>query len=191
MQKLIENGTVLGKSFLLRPLPLVYGEEGVFVTPPKSAFPLLGFEKARLVWLDDWRFNEDLVSWALQLLWFEGASKQDPIFVTTLQADLHALKGILKQGDVDMMLKRLHVFEFQHKVNIPAHVAKGCGACFASFVLGGGQPAPMHEDRAKREAEVATEMPEAKRLHCLSWTVDDVCAYVTDLELAHVVPLGC
>ena len=63
-----------GKSFLFRPLPLVYGEENVFVTPPKSAFPLLGLEKARLVWLDDWRFNEDLISWAFQLLWFEGAS---------------------------------------------------------------------------------------------------------------------
>ena len=36
----------------------------------KSAFPRLGLEKA---WLDDWRFNEDIVPWALQLLWFEGA----------------------------------------------------------------------------------------------------------------------
>ena len=49
-----------GKSFLFRPLPLVYGEDNVFVSPPKSAFPLLGLEKARMVWLDDWRFNEDI-----------------------------------------------------------------------------------------------------------------------------------
>ena len=111
-----------GKSFLFRPLPLVFGDEGVFLTPPKSAFPLLGLEKARLVWLDDWRFNEDIISWTLQLLWFEGVSfiiarpqnlyaghlkysKNDPVFLTTLQADLHALKGKLKQGDVDMMVK--------------------------------------------------------------------------------------
>ena len=119
-----------GKSFLFRPLPLVFGEDNVFVTPPKSAFPLLGLEKARVVWLDDWRFNEDIVSWAVQLLWFEGAgfviprpqnlfsghlryTKDDPIFITTLQTDLHALKGKLKQGDVDMMVKRLKVFEIQ------------------------------------------------------------------------------
>ena len=30
-----------GKSFLLRPLPQIYGEGGVFVTPPKSAFPAM------------------------------------------------------------------------------------------------------------------------------------------------------
>ena len=30
-----------GKSFLFRPLPLVYGEDNVFVSPPKSAFPVL------------------------------------------------------------------------------------------------------------------------------------------------------
>ena len=40
-------------------------------------------------------------------------TKDDPIFITTLQADLHALKGKLKQGDVDMMVKRLKVFEIQ------------------------------------------------------------------------------
>ena len=193
-----------GKSFLFRPLPLVFGEDNVFVTPPKSAFPLLGLEKARVVWLDDWRFNEDIVSWAVQLLWFEGTSfviarpqnlfsghlryvKDDPIFITTLQADLHALKGKLKQGDVDMMLKRLTVFEFQHKVHIPAHVAKGCPSCFARFLLEPGQTRLRRSDHGKREATSSGETPDAKRMLCLAWTVDDVCKYIENLELSHVI----
>ena len=31
------------------PLPLVFGKDNVFVSPPKSPFPLLGLEKARVV----------------------------------------------------------------------------------------------------------------------------------------------
>lgn len=194
-----------GKSFLFRPLPLVFGEDNVFVTPPKSAFPLLGLEKARVVWLDDWRFNEEIVSWAVQLLWFEGASfviarpqnlysghlryvKDDPLFITTLQSDLHALKGKLKQGDLDMMVKRLKLFEFKQKVTIPSHVAKGCGSCFAHFILGPGlQTRVLRSEAAKRGATPSGETPEPKRMMCLSWTVDDVCTYIADLELGHVV----
>ena len=191
-----------GKSFLSRPLPLVYGEENVFVTPPKSAFPLLGLEKARLVWLDDWRFNEDLISWALQLLWFEGASfiigrpqnlyaghlrytKDDPVFLTTLQADLHSLKGKLKQGDVDMMLKRLKVYDFKVKVDIPSHVAKGCRVCFAKFLI---EEAGVQTERPKREATSSGETPEPKRMMCLAWDVKDVCHYLTTLHLGHLTP---
>lgn len=193
-----------GKSFLLRPLPLVFGEDNVFVTPPKSAFPLLGLEKARVVWLDDWRFNEDIVSWAVQLLWFEGASfviarpqnlfsghlryvKDDPIFITTLQADLQSLKGKLKQGDLDMMVKRLKVFEFKRKVSIPSQVAKGCSSCFALFLLEGGQAKVHRSENAKREATPSGETPEPKRMLCMAWTVDDVCKYIADLELAHTI----
>lgn len=101
----------------------------------------MGLEKARMAWLDDWRFNEDTIPYSVQLLWFEGApfviatpqnhfsghlrySKDDPVFITTLQEDLTALQGkrFLKQGDVDMMLKRLKVFTFTKKM----HSEGGC-----------------------------------------------------------------
>jgi hypothetical protein len=44
-----------GKSFLFAPLAEVFGQSGVFGTPTKSSFPLLGLENARVVLLDDWR----------------------------------------------------------------------------------------------------------------------------------------
>ena len=61
-----------GKSFLPQPLYEVFGKDTVFTAPPKNAFTLIGLPAARLVLLDDWRFNEDIVPYAVQLLWFEG-----------------------------------------------------------------------------------------------------------------------
>ena len=147
-----------GKSFLFGPFEVVFGEDGVFVSPPKCGFPLLGLERCRLALLNDWRFNEDLVSYPLQLLWFEGQpiviarpqnqfsghlkySKDDPIFITTLMSDIHKLQGKrIESGDVAMMLKRLKIFEFSHVLANPQAVCP-CGHCFACLLLGSA-PAP-------------------------------------------------
>jgi len=144
-----------GKRWFWRPLNMIFEGEGVFVAPPKGGFPFMGLERARLTWLDDWRFNEDIISYALQLLWFEGApfviarpqntftghlryARDDPVFITTLEEDITALKGkrFLKQGDIDMMLKRLRIFRFFRQVSIPKKLIKGCPRCFARLVLG-------------------------------------------------------
>ncbi|CAK9016992.1 SAM domain-containing protein (Fragment), partial [Durusdinium trenchii] len=100
-----------------------------------------GLEKARLALLDDWRFNED---------------------VTTLSADLTELKGkkFLQQGDVEMMLKRLLVFNFTKPIVIPKPVVQGCGHCFASLLL--------------EEAE--------------SRSVADVVSFLHHLSLSHLAP---
>ena len=99
-----------GKSFLLAPLPAVIGEDHGFTLTSKTAFPLMGLERCRVALLDDWRFNEDIIGYPLQLLWFEGqpiviARPQNqysghlkyrgtaPIFITTLESDITKLKG--------------------------------------------------------------------------------------------------
>ena len=51
------------------PLEKIFGEDGVF-TPVKGSFPLVGLGRCRVVLLDDWRFNEDIVSYNVQLLRF-------------------------------------------------------------------------------------------------------------------------
>ena len=86
-----------------------------------------------------------------------------------------------------MMVTRLKVFEFKHKVNIPSQVAKGCKSCFANFVLELGQARSHRSEPAKREATSSGETPEPKRMLCLAWTVDDVCRYIIHLELGHVI----
>ena len=194
-----------GKSFLFQPLAGVFGADKVFGTPPKSAFPLLDLENARVVLLDDWRFNESIISYNLQLLWFEGKpivisrpqnmhaghlryTKDDPVFITTLETDIHALKGKLQQGDIDMMLKRLRVFRFHRKLERPDATIPPCSCCFSKLVLTSGQAYPTRPDGSlKRPVHGSTgATPEAKRVACVHWTVEEVVAFVECLGLSHV-----
>ena len=146
-----------GKSFLFKPLHGVFGDEHLFIAPAKGNFPLMGppsLDKARAALLDDWRFNEDILSYNLQLLWYEGAplviarpqnehsghlryAKDDPVFITTLEADLLSAKKNVKDGDVSMMLKRLRVFRFVTPLANVDDTLVACPHCFAKFLLFG------------------------------------------------------
>ena len=46
----------------------------------------------------------------------------------------------------------------------------------------------MHTDRPKREATSSGETPDPKRMMCLAWTMNDVCQYLTALDLGHLAP---
>lgn len=199
-----------GKSFLLKPFLLIFGEDGVFVAPPKNAFPLMGLERARLVLLDDWRFNEDIVSYAVQLLWFEGApfviarpqnqftghvrySKDDPVFLTTLLDDLTSLKGkrFLKQGDVEMMLKRLHVFKFTAKISIPKNVAAGCARCFSRWLaeaetVSAVSGLPLVSASLRPTEDATARLLDTSQAE--SWSVHEVVCFLETLNLQHLGP---
>ena len=141
-----------GKSFLFTGLEAVFGEDNVFTSPPKGSFPLLGLERCRVVLLDDWRFNDDIIGYNLQLLWFEGKpiviarpqnqfaghlkySKDDPVFITTLMSDITKVKGKkIEGGDVSMMVKRLKIFPFTYVLEAPSK-CKACGHCFSKLLL--------------------------------------------------------
>jgi hypothetical protein len=86
------------------PLEKIFAPDEVF-TPAMGSFPLMGLQRCRVALLDDWGFNEDIVSYNVQLLWFEGKllavamlqnqrsghiryKADDPVFITCLQADL-------------------------------------------------------------------------------------------------------
>ena len=207
-----------GKSFLFGPLETVFGEDFVFNSPPKGGFPLLGLDRCRVALLDDWRFNEDIIGYPLQLLWFEGKpiiiarpqnqfsghlkyTKDDPIFISTLMEDIRKVKGKkIECGDVAMMIKRLKIFEFKKALSNPVPV-KPCSRCFSTFLL---QPdalsdAAGHDDvtsgsateergTKRQEAETVGENPAAKR-GCRHWSVGDVVAFLHQLELGHVEEL--
>ena len=202
-----------GKSFLFAPLAEVFGEDQVFSTPPPGSFPLVGLERHRGVLLDDWRFNEDIVGYPLQLLWFEGKPiviarpqnqftghlkycKNDPIFITTLMSAVTMLKGKkIEAGDVAMMLKRLRIFEFRHQLVAPQNI-KPCACCFANFLLPAADvpvgPTSSLPPRGptssfsppKRSAPGPTgATPEAKRV--TRWTVEQVCEHLDRIDLGH------
>ena len=161
----------------------------------------MGLEKAGLALLDGWRFNEeDVIPYALQLLWFEGApfiisrpqnqfsrhlryARDDPVFITTLSADLTELKGkkFLQQGDVEMMLKRLLVFNFTKPIVICKPVVQGCGHCF------GHTATPLvHAPSASPRA--APCRPPGVIEEAESWSVADVVSFLHHLSLSYLAP---
>ena len=107
----------------------------VFIFPSKGNFPLVGppsLDQARASLLDDWRFNEDIIAFNLQLLWFEGKplvvnqpqnqgisghliyKGTAPIFVTTKQQFLEGLVREARRAEAadevseaSMLLRRL------------------------------------------------------------------------------------
>lgn len=98
------------KSTLFKGLQAVFGCENLFYAPPKGSFPLLGLEKASVCFLDDYRFDQTVLPFSVQCLWFDGSpvpvarpqsqagqtghslyTATAPIFVTTKEQDLHRL----------------------------------------------------------------------------------------------------
>ena len=150
-----------GKSLIFYPLPAVLGEEMVQHHTASGAFPLLGIEGKKAVTLDEWSFSGAPVSLSTQLLWFEGKpvpitrpqnnsighflyKGTAPIFVTT---PLQKMEPFLKQAEdasrrgvsseATMILRRIKLYKFEHKVRKPACQIPQCASCFASFVLEG------------------------------------------------------
>ena len=63
-----------GKSLFLKALYSVFGHDFVFPTPQKGNFPLLDLPHKKVVFLDDWRFDEQVLSFATQCLWYDGSA---------------------------------------------------------------------------------------------------------------------
>lgn len=151
-----------GKSFLLAPLRSVFGADGVQESPSPGSFPLMGLENKRVVLLDEWRFNSQVLRMATQLLWFEGkpiplARPQNqagvvghtlyqgsaPIFVTTKASDLERFQQAAEwamrndqSSEATMLLRRLKVYTLQ----VPTPTLGGGaipdgGVCFARMAL--------------------------------------------------------
>ena len=185
-----------GKSFLFKPIHEVFGKDNTFVTVSKNNFPLLGLERKRVSVLDDWRFNEDAVSYNLQLLWFEGApiiiarpqnefsghlkyAKDDPVFISTLEADLLTASRGCQDGDVKMMLKRLKVFRFTEPILHVDDTLPACAACFSQYLLlgQGAMVTPRAASSAlKRDAHQRSPTSNA-------WNTEEVVAFLKDLGL--------
>jgi len=185
-----------GKSFLFKPIHEVFGADNIFITPAKNNFPLLGLERKRVSVLDDWRFNEDAVSYNLQLLWFENApiiiarpqnefsghlkyAKDDPVFISTLEADLLTATKGCKDGDVLMMLKRLKVFRFVEPILHVDDTLPPCAACFSQYLLhgqGGAVTPSAASGSLKRDTQHRAPASNA-------WNTEDVVAFLKDLGL--------
>ena len=152
-----------GKSIFLKPLCSVFGDEGTFMTPSPGNFPLLGIQGRKVAFLDEWRFNESILPYATQCLWYDGsavpvARPQNqpgvtvhltyrgtaPVFVTTKLADVEDLRDAARvdprtgkpaSAEASMLCRRLKVYELTAKIGPPSDKIEHCARCFAQLVL--------------------------------------------------------
>ena len=106
-----------------------------------------------------------------------------PVFITTLESDIHALKPGVKPGDVQMMLKRLKIFRFYKALVNPDHSIVACAKCFAEFIFGTSPAAGFEDMLSGTSPSAGVKRP------CPRWSVQDVCEYLQELELGHVTEM--
>lgn len=153
-----------GKSIFLKPLLGVFGDDFVFGRPEPGSFPLVDLPSKKVAFLDDWRFDDSVLSYATQCLWYDGSNvtvqrpQNDPalkghvtykgsapIFATTKLPDLKNLEwnasidpatGSAYDADASMVLRRLKVYEFTERIPKPKQQLVHCESCFANLVIG-------------------------------------------------------
>ena len=138
------------KTFLLNPLTSVYS---AFCNPACTSFAWVGAEDTECIFLNDFRWSQQIIPWHDFLLMLEGQlahlpapkthyakdivfDKGTPIFSTSKQPIIYIKNGIIDQRETDMMVVRWKVFHLN--VRIPEEKQKEippCPKCFATFIL--------------------------------------------------------
>ena len=159
-----------GKSLLLKALFSVYGIEHVFISPEAGSFPLMELPGKKVVFLDEWRFDDEVLSYATQCLWFDGSvvpinraqniqgvvghlqyRGSAPVLASSKLRDIDELArlaaddprtGVPRDADASMLYKRLKVFPYTRRIAKPPAHMPFCGPCFAYMVMNGGRARP-------------------------------------------------
>ena len=151
-----------GKSIFLKPLNMLFEGYVFSFTKESGNFPLLDLMNAKVAFLDEFRFDESIVSRATQCLLFEGSpvpigrpqnvpgasgnmmyKGSAPIFITTKMEDLDRLQSHAEidpysgkpwDADASMICRRLKVYKFATRVAKPGVQISYCGHCFGQLL---------------------------------------------------------
>ena len=138
------------KTFLLNPLNDVYK---TFSNPATGRFAWVGCDQAECIFLNDFRWSQDMIPWHDLLLLLEGQEvhlpapkthfaedilfdKDTPIFATSKQELIYVKNGIVDTRETEMMKVRWKVFTFFHQM--PQERQRElvpCPRCFARLVI--------------------------------------------------------
>jgi hypothetical protein len=152
-----------GKSMLLKALLTLFGDRHVFKGPVPGNFPMVDLLGKKVAFLDEWRFDQSIISFACQCMWYDGstvpiarpqnvpgaAGHKDytgsaPIFVTTKRDDLLQLEawsanrpdtGTPWDANASMLFRRLKVYHYTTRIPKPPKNLKTCARCFAELLL--------------------------------------------------------
>ena len=137
-----------GKSLFFKGLAAVYGIQNVFYAPESDRFPFLNLPGKRIAVLDEWRFDERVLRYSTQQLWYDGSplvinQPQNnhnsasagghemyvggaPIFVTTKLAAMERLEaeagidpGTGGPKDADASMMLRRLKVYQYRVRAP------------------------------------------------------------------------
>ena len=142
-----------GKKFLLNPLTAIYD---TFLNPSSSRYEFVGAENKEIMFLNDLRWSQEMISWKEFLNLLEGQSihlaapkihyakcilitEDIPVFATNIAPIMFAGKGTIVEGENAMMEARWQQ-QFQLSVHIPfskQKTAKICAGCFCKLVFMG------------------------------------------------------
>lgn len=120
-----------GKTFILKPLQIIFKDE-VFQNPANNKFSWVNADKARVIFLNDFRFSSEVIQWKDLLLLLEGEpvklpapknlfaedvviDSDVPIFATSIgPIRFKAPYGVTNDMEDRMMAVRWKEFHFQH-----------------------------------------------------------------------------
>lgn len=143
------------KTFLLKPLRTLFGDK-VFENPSNHKFAWMGAETAQVIFLNDFRWNREIITWDNLLRLLEGdivklpAAKniqaEDVVIKSDVAIFATSKQPIQYKGTYNttctvedrMMESRWKKFEFRHVFVEEDQVeAEPCGKCFATLCLVG------------------------------------------------------
>lgn len=147
---LLKGPANTGKTFLLNPLNVVYK---TFSNPATSSFAWVGAEKAEVIFLNDFRWNTQIIQWHDLLLMLEGQlvhlpapksyfckdlefNADTPIFCTTKHDLVYVKGGVIDERETEMMAVRWYSFQFRVQIAQSDQIAIApCARCFAKLIL--------------------------------------------------------
>ena len=140
-----------GKTFLLNPLNLIYK---VFTNPASTSFAWLGAEEAEVVFLNDFRWSPQIISWHDLLLMLEGQlvhlpapkshyskdlvfDRDTPVFATSKFPLAFVKNGAIDERETEMMSVRWRLFNFNYQIPREQLLTDfpSCSTCFCRLIL--------------------------------------------------------
>ena len=140
------------KTFLLKPLSVIYN---TFCNTAVGNFAWVGVQDKECIFLNDFRWSQQLLPWHDLLLLLEGEivhfpapkthfmqdiklTKDTPIFCTTKRPLLFIKNGMVDDRESEMMAVRWKIFELRAQIpETSQHAIPPCPSCFAKLITCG------------------------------------------------------
>ena len=147
---LIVGPTNCGKTFVLKPLCDIFH---AFVNPATGSFAWVGVHECEIIYLNDFRWTDKIISWQDFLRLLEGdkihvptpkthfaqdiiLDKDTPIFCTTPNRFRSYWHGVVNEIETEMMEVRWKTFSFFYQLGVnEAKDIPPCSKCFAELIL--------------------------------------------------------